>query len=115
MNRLRWRLMKRLIFLLLFLPVLTVSADDISPERQSELLNLLRQDCGACHGMTLKGGLGPALLPESLAIYPKEFLIQTILLGRGGTPMPPWEDFLTLAEVRWLVEQLLMGIDDEAS
>jgi len=107
--------MKRLIILLLFLPVLTVSADDISPERQSDLLHLLRQDCGACHGMTLKGGLGPPLLPESLAIYPKEFLIHTILFGRAGTPMPPWRDFLTPAEVRWLVEQLLKGIDDEAS
>ena len=108
--------MKRLIILLSFLSALTtVSADDISPERQSDLLHLLLQDCGACHGMTLKGGLGPPLLPESLAIFPKEFLIHTILFGRAGTPMPPWRDFLTPAEVRWLVEQLLRGIYDEAS
>ena len=110
--------MKQLIiflFLYFFLALTAVSADDISPERKSDLLHLLRQDCGACHGMTLKGGLGPALLPESLAIYPKEFLVQTILFGRAGTPMPPWRDFLTPAEVRWLVEQLLKGIDDEGS
>jgi len=112
----RWYLMKRLILLLfLSLALTAVNADDISPERQSDLLNLLLQDCGACHGMTLKGGLGPPLLPESLAIYPKDFLIHTILFGRAGTPMPPWRDFLTPAEVRWLVEQLLKGIDDEAS
>ncbi len=105
--------MKLLVILLFLLPAL--SAEEISPERQSDLLHLLRQDCGACHGMTLKGGLGPPLLAESLAIYPKEFLVQTILFGRAGTPMPPWEDFLSPAEVRWLVEQLLKGIDDEAS
>ena len=108
--------MKQLIILLFLSSVLTnVGADDISLERQSDLLNLLRQDCGACHGMTLKGGLGPPLLPKSLAIYPKEFLIHTILFGRVGTPMPPWEEFLTPVEVHWLVEQLLKGIDDEAS
>jgi len=108
--------MKRLIILLYFLLALTavnVNANEISPERQSDLLNLLLQDCGACHGMTLKGGLGPPLLPESLAIFPKDFLVDTILFGRAGTPMPPWRDFLTPAEVRWLVEQLLDGIDDE--
>jgi cytochrome c55X len=107
--------MKQLILLsfLVFSALTSVSADDLSPERQSDLLHLLRQDCGACHGMTLKGGLGPSLLPQSLAIYPKEFLIHTILFGRVGTPMPPWRDFLTPAEVRWLVEQLLNGIADE--
>lgn len=37
------------------------SAFDIAPEREKELETLLYQDCGSCHGMTLKGGLGPAL------------------------------------------------------
>lgn len=102
--------MKRLIILLYFLLASTaVNANEISPERRADLLQLLLQDCGACHGMTLKGGLGPSLLPKSLAIFPKEFLIHTILFGRPGTPMPPWRDFLTPAEVRWLVEQLLRG------
>jgi mono/diheme cytochrome c family protein len=27
--------------------------------RQAELLHLLKHDCGSCHGMTRKGGLGP--------------------------------------------------------
>jgi len=99
-------------FNLFLLPA--VSAEEISPERQSDLLHLLRHDCGACHGMTLKGGLGPPLLPESLAKYPKAFLRQTILLGRPGTAMPPWQAFLTQAEAEWLLEQLLKGIDDNA-
>ncbi|MBY0432057.1 MAG: cytochrome C oxidase Cbb3, partial [Rhodospirillales bacterium] len=36
-----------------------------SPARQAALFNLLAQDCGSCHGLTMKGGLGPALLPEA--------------------------------------------------
>ncbi|HEC85951.1 MAG TPA: cytochrome c, partial [Thioploca sp.] len=105
--------MKRLItLLLLILPQWSVCADDIPPERQSELLHLLRHDCGACHGMTLKGGLGPSLLPEALAAKPKAFLLYTILEGHPGTAMPGWHHALTQAEAAWLVEKLLQGIDD---
>ena len=59
-----------------------------SVERQQELKHLLKHDCGSCHGMTLKGGLGPALLPENLIDKADEVLKQTILHGRNGM-MPP--------------------------
>jgi cytochrome c55X len=65
--------------------------------------------------MTLKGGLGPPLSPKTLAVFPKAFLLHTILEGRAQTAMPPWRDFLTQAEAEWLLEQLLRGIDDETS
>jgi len=81
-----------------------------SAARQAELLNLLRQDCGACHGLTLKGGLGPALLPSALDGKPAAFLAATILHGRPGTPMPPWRPFLSDSEVAWLVRQLQEGV-----
>ncbi|MGD8874759.1 MAG: cytochrome c, partial [Gammaproteobacteria bacterium] len=45
--------------------------------RQAQLLYLLKHDCGSCHGMTRKGGLGPALLPENLHDFPPEFLVTT--------------------------------------
>lgn len=77
-----------------------------SPTRQAELLSLLKQDCGACHGMTLKGGLGPPLLPEVLKDKPLDFLVRTILDGRPGTPMPPWRPFMSEDEARWLVQVL---------
>ena len=38
----------------------------LSNTRQAELSHMVKQDCGSCHGMTLKGGLGPALLEENL-------------------------------------------------
>ncbi len=102
--------MKPLILLLF--PVFSVCANEISLERQSELIQLLRHDCGACHGMTLKGGLGPSLLPQALAPKPKTFLLDTILDGRVGTAMPSWRHALTRVEAVWLLEQMLKGIED---
>lgn len=84
-----------------------------SGARQLELRHLLIQDCGSCHGMTLKGGLGPALRPADLEGKPDELLINTILLGRPGTAMPPWQPLLTHAEVVWLVELLRAGVAHE--
>jgi cytochrome c55X len=89
------------------------SAADPTPERQRQLVRMVRQDCGACHGLTLKGGLGPPLLPETLRDKPVESLQYTVLLGRPGTPMPPWSAFLTEAEAGWIVRQLIHGFPEE--
>lgn len=82
-------------------------------ERQREIVHLVRQDCGSCHGMTLQGGLGPSLKPEALRGKPVESLVATIYGGRPGTPMPPWHRFLTEAEAAWVVEQLMQGFPAE--
>lgn len=84
---------------------------NISEQRRAELNNLLIQDCGSCHGMTMKGGLGPALTPEVLKTRPKEMIEVTILQGRPGTPMPPWQSILSKEEVRWIVERLYSGVN----
>ena len=81
----------------------TSLAAEPSPERQTTLRNLLKNDCGACHGLTLQGGMGPALLPDSLAKKPDEFLVSTILNGRKGTTMPPWQPFMNHDEALWLI------------
>jgi cytochrome c55X len=80
--------------------------------RRAELANMVRQDCGSCHGMTLKGGLGPALTPEALRDKPANGLAVTILAGRPGSAMPPWRDFVSQAEADWIVEQLRKGTVD---
>ena len=80
-----------------------------SPERRRELVHLVRQDCGSCHGMTLQGGLGPPLTPAALRDRPVDSMVATIYGGRPGTPMPPWHRFLSEAEARWIVEQLRAG------
>ena len=84
-----------------------------SPERTRELIRMVRQDCGSCHGLTLRGGLGPALLPENLRDRPPAGLKYTILLGRPGTAMPPWKPFMNEAEADWIVAQLLRGFPEE--
>jgi cytochrome c55X len=93
--------MYKLLFLML--AATTAFADEPSPDRQNALRNMLNHDCGACHGLTLKGGLGPALLPEALAGKPDDFLISTILNGREGSAMPPWQQFINRDEAAWLV------------
>lgn len=82
----------------------------IEPARQAQLKYLLQQDCGSCHGMTLKGGLGPALLPENLQGKPDELLVHTILDGRKDTAMPPWKSELSQEDAQWLVELLRQGV-----
>ncbi len=84
-----------------------------TPERQKQLVHLVRQDCGSCHGMTLQGGLGPALTPAALRERPADSLVATIYGGRPGTPMPPWHRFLSEAEAAWIVQQLLLGFPEE--
>lgn len=86
-------------------------AGDPSAVRQKELIYRLRHDCGSCHGMTLKGGLGPPLLPAALADRSDEVLTHVIRDGLPGTPMPPWGGEITQDEAAWLVRRLKEGLD----
>jgi cytochrome c55X len=82
---------------------------EVNAARQNELMYFIKHDCGSCHGMTLKGGLGPALLPETLSAQPKEYLVTTILEGRKNTAMPPWKSMLSRNDAIWITEQLQNG------
>ncbi len=86
----------------------TVSAG-ISASRKAELHDLLLEDCGACHGITLKGSLGPSLRPTALAGKSKAFIVSTILHGRKNTPMPAWLGVLSRDDASWIADQLLNG------
>lgn len=79
---------------------------EVESARQTELLYLLKHDCGSCHGMTLKGGLGKPLGAELLAERTDEQLVLAILDGMPGTPMPPWRPLLTPEEAQFLVKTL---------
>ncbi len=102
------------LFLTLFLVLsptpLHAQEKEISPSRQGELIHLLKQDCGSCHGLTLAGGLGPPLLPADLSGKPPEWLRDVILDGIPNTAMPPWRPILNEDEVAWLVKRMLRGI-----
>jgi cytochrome c55X len=90
-----------------------VQATELAAPDAQRLVRLVRQDCGSCHGLTLKGGLGSPLLPAGLADKPAESLVATILYGRPGTAMPPWKGLLTEQEAQWIVERLQAGFPQE--
>jgi cytochrome c55X len=92
-------------------PGVTAAPDS---ERQQQLVRIVRQDCGSCHGMRLTGGLGPALTRAALADKPVDSLAATIVHGRPGTPMPPWRTLLSADDARWIAERLLAGFPAES-
>jgi cytochrome c55X len=92
-----------------------VHAAEPDTSRQQQLVRMVRQDCGACHGMQLKGGLGPALTPAALADKPLDSMAAVIFGGRPGTPMPPWRGLLTEAEARWIAQALAAGFPQEGT
>ncbi len=84
-------------------------AGEVSAERAETLSYLVRQDCGSCHGMTLRGGLGRPLLPANLAAADTDAIAEVILDGIPGTPMPPWRGLLSEAEALWIAHALKEG------
>jgi cytochrome c55X len=92
--------------LLLFCATSVASPD---APRQARLEQLLVQDCGACHGLHMTGGLGPALTRSALAGKSRDSLIATVTLGRPGTAMPGWAPLLGPDDIGWLVDLLLQG------
>lgn len=95
--------------LLLVLVFATTAAAEPVIERQATLRHLVLHDCGSCHGMTLKGGLGPALLPDNLEGKDRDALVEIVLDGIPRTPMPPWRPRLSEADARWIVDELKGG------
>lgn len=90
--------MRRLLFLLAF----PAHAEVDTPR----LTHLVTQDCGSCHGLTRRGGLGLPLTAQALRGKPPEALALVILDGLPGTAMPPWRPLLTEAEALWIARYL---------
>lgn len=80
------------------------AADTLDP---NALKRLVHQDCGSCHGLTLKGGLGPDLRAGTLQHYDPEILTGVILDGIPDTAMPPWRPLITEEEAEWIARYLL--------
>lgn len=85
----------------------------VTPQRQQALVHMVRQDCGACHGLQLTGGLGPPLTPQALNDRTIESIVATTLDGRPGTPMPPWKSMLSESDAVWIAKQLRTGFPQE--
>ena len=83
---------------------------ELSTERHQELIHLLKHDCGSCHGITLRGGLGPALTPDALTNKSNEALEEMIFNGLPERAMPPWGEILSREEIRWLLDRMREGV-----
>ena len=103
------------LFSIFVSPAYNLAASEllVDNKRQQELAYLLKHDCGSCHGMKLKGGLGPPLLPEALAGKPPIYLKQVISKGMPGSAMPPWEKLLSEADIDYLVLLLTRQTEPE--
>lgn len=87
--------------------LLLAAAAPVPPERAAELEHMVLQDCGSCHGLTRKGGLGSPLTPEALAGRDPGGLAQIILDGVPGTAMPPWRPLISEGDAAWIADYLL--------
>lgn len=101
------------ILAILFAPYSAFAGSTLTPVRKTELIHLLKNDCGSCHGITLKGSLGPSLLPEAMAKRNPGELRAIILDGVPGTPMPAWRGQFSEADVNFLVNLLQHGVPRE--
>ena len=84
----------------------TPALADPTPARQAELEHLVIQDCGSCHGLTMKGGLGKPITPADLEGRDPEGLAAIILDGVPGTAMPPWRPILSEEDALWIATYL---------
>jgi len=66
--------------------------------------DLYQTNCAACHGADRLGGMGPALLPESLSRLKKPEAARMIRDSRPGVQMPAFKDKLSEKEIAQLVE-----------
>jgi cytochrome c55X len=92
-----------------FLLFSALAASPAAAEDQRRLEHILKQDCGSCHGLTLKGGLGRPITPEALAGVDPEAIAAIILDGIPGTAMPPWRPLLSEDDAQWMATYLKKG------
>lgn len=85
---------------------LPAAGAEIAPDRAAALEHMVIQDCGSCHGLTMKGGLGSPLTADALSHAEAEGLALIILDGVPGTAMPPWRPLLTEDEALWIANYL---------
>ncbi|HPE24772.1 c-type cytochrome [Albidovulum sp.] len=94
-----------LVLLALSLP----ATAEVGAERAGKLEHMVIQDCGSCHGLTMKGGLGSPLTPEALAHAEADGLALIILDGVPGTAMPRWRPVLSEEDALWIANYLKEG------
>ena len=81
---------------------------DVGPARY-------QQHCAACHGPDRLGGMGPALLPESLARLKSAEAQKVITQGRTATQMNGFAQTLSAAEIQAVVQHIYQPVSPAPS
>lgn len=76
-----------------------IAADMAQASAAGEPAALYREHCVACHGEQRLGGMGPALLPESLQRVRPAEASAVITQGRTATQMPGFADTLSAEQI----------------
>lgn len=69
-------------------------------------------NCQECHGISRLGGIGPALIPQTLGRMRGPNLISVIREGREATQMPAFSDLLDDTQIEDLAAFLKQPLDD---
>lgn len=81
------------------LAALALGAGVLTAAHAADAPTLFQQHCAACHGAQRTGGMGPALLAESLERLRPAEALKVIAQGRVATQMPGFFDKLSADEI----------------
>lgn len=74
---------------------------------------LYQQHCASCHGAQRTGGMGAALLPQSLERLRRPQALETITHGRVATQMPAFRDTLAADQIAALAQWIYTPVHPE--
>ena len=85
-------------------PSVSAQTPGVSAQTAPDAAALYRQHCAACHGEQRTGGMGPALLPESLERLRRPEALKVITQGRPATQMVGYGPALKAEEIAALAQ-----------
>ena len=88
----------------------TAAAKTAAPTTAASAAALYGEHCASCHGAQRTGGMGPALLPESLARLRRPEALKVIQQGRAATQMGGFAATLAPADIAALTEWIYQPV-----
>ena len=89
----------------------TAAAKTAAPTTAASAAALYGEHCASCHGAQRTGGMGPALLPESLARLRRPEALKVIQEGRAATQMAGFAGALAPADIAALTEWIYQPVN----
>lgn len=89
----------------------TAAAKTAAPTTAASAAALYSEHCASCHGAQRTGGMGPALLPESLARLRRPEALKVIQQGRAATQMAGFAATLAPADIAALTEWIYQPVN----